>query len=110
MYVPIQPAAGGNDLGGATFSAAYLYHLYPLKPDVDGSSIGSTVNGGFAGGLPFQEENVSTFLAAGNKNHRERIRQYADQGFRYAGYIPTSYSTGGLPKAFDLIFEKEEQD
>ena len=58
----------------------------------------------------FVEENVSTFLAAGNKKHRERIRQYADQGFRYAGYIPTSYSTGGLPKAFDLIFEKEEQD
>ena len=58
----------------------------------------------------FVEENVSTFLAAGNKNHRERIRQYADQGFRYAGYIPTSYSPGGLPKAFDLIFEKEEQD
>ena len=54
MYVPIQPAAGGPDLGGATFSVAYLYHLYPLKPDVDGSSIGSTVNGSFAGGLPFQ--------------------------------------------------------
>ena len=55
MYaVPIQPAAGGNDLGGATFSVAYLYHLYPLKPDVDGSSIGSTVNGSFAGGRPFQ--------------------------------------------------------
>ena len=51
----------------------------------------------------FVEENVSTFLAAGNKI----TGRYADQGFRYAGYIPTSYSTGGLPKAFDLIFEKE---
>ena len=54
----------------------------------------------------FVEENVSTFLAAGNKNHRA----VCGSGFRYAGYIPTSYSTGGLPKAFDLIFEKEEQD
>lgn len=49
MYVPVKPAAGGNNLGGATFSVAYTHQL---KTNID-ISIGLTVKGIFSVGLTF---------------------------------------------------------
>lgn len=39
--------------------------------------------------------------------HREVIDQYAAQGYRYVGMIPTETGAGGCPRKIDLIFEKE---
>ena len=38
--------------------------------------------------------------------HREIIDQYAAQGWRYVGYIPTRFSGEGGSKEIDLIFER----
>ena len=48
---------------------------------------------------------VETLFAAGTKDHREIIDRYAKQGYRYVGYVPTKFATGGLLKYIDLIFE-----
>lgn len=39
--------------------------------------------------------------------HREIIDQYAAQGWRYVGYIPTQFTSNGGTKAIELIFERE---
>ena len=40
--------------------------------------------------------------------HRDSIAQYAAQGYRYVGMIPTEMSTNGCNRKIDLIFEKED--
>lgn len=40
--------------------------------------------------------------------HRDIIDQYAAQGWRYVGYLPTRFSGEGGVKDVDLIFEREE--
>ena len=40
--------------------------------------------------------------------HRDIIDQYAAQGWRYVGYIPTRFSGEGGTKEVDLIFERQE--
>ena len=39
--------------------------------------------------------------------HREIIDQYAAQGWRYVGYIPTQFTSNGGTKAIELIFERK---
>lgn len=41
--------------------------------------------------------------------HRLIIDEYAQQGYRYAGYIPTKLNGYGGVMAFDLIFEKDDE-
>jgi len=38
--------------------------------------------------------------------HRAVIDEYAQKGYRYAGYIPTKESGYGMLAAIDLVFEK----
>ncbi len=40
--------------------------------------------------------------------HKDIIAQYAEKGFRYAGFIPTEITDSGKFKEIELIFEKEE--
>lgn len=40
--------------------------------------------------------------------HREIIEKYANEGYRYAGMIPTEISAKGYFRKIDLIFEKDE--
>ena len=40
-------------------------------------------------------------------NHREIIDEYAERGFRFINAIPTSFSSYGSIKTFDLVFEIE---
>lgn len=50
-------------------------------------------------------------LAAGNvysiDNYRSIINQRAEDGWRYAGYIPTMQRGTGHIQKLDLIFDKE---
>lgn len=39
------------------------------------------------------------------KDHRKLIDEYAEKGYRYAGYIPTKITPSGCLLAIDLIFE-----
>ena len=41
--------------------------------------------------------------------HRQIIDQYAAQGWRYVGYIPTCFTGQGGTKEIDLIFERQEE-
>ena len=41
------------------------------------------------------------------KAHREIIDEYAERGFRFITAIPTSFSSYGSIKTFDLVFEIE---
>ena len=42
--------------------------------------------------------------------HREVIDQRARDGWRYVGYVPTEFTSGGSTRRLDLIFEREEAD
>ena len=39
--------------------------------------------------------------------HRQIINEYAEKGFKYAGYIPTRLGPSGKVIELDLIFETE---
>lgn len=41
--------------------------------------------------------------------HRDIITEYAQQGWRYVGFVPTKFSSEGGIKEIDLIFEKEAE-
>lgn len=41
--------------------------------------------------------------------HREVIERRAADGWRYAGWVPTEFTTGGSLSVIDLIFEKEQE-
>ena len=43
----------------------------------------------------------------GGQKHRAVIDRRAQDGWRYAGYVPTAFTDQGGVKAVDLIFEKE---
>lgn len=47
------------------------------------------------------------FLGASLEDHRQIIDEYAAQGYRYVGYIPTNMDAHGVLKEIDLIFEKD---
>ena len=45
-------------------------------------------------------------LSGKYSQHRDVIKEYAEKGFKYVGYILTSISTHGDIREMDLIFEK----
>ncbi|MCI8576967.1 MAG: DUF4177 domain-containing protein [Lachnospiraceae bacterium] len=47
------------------------------------------------------------FIGARSEDHRGIIDQYAKQGYRYVGFIPTKMSDYGKIKDMDLIFETD---
>lgn len=44
------------------------------------------------------------------EEHKNVINQYAENGWRYNGYIPTSKNSQGKTLMIDLIFEKEIEE
>ena len=40
--------------------------------------------------------------------HKEVINSYAENGYRYVGFIPTEIDAKGCMRKIDLIFEKED--
>ena len=51
---------------------------------------------------------MGKFIGAGSEEHRDIINQYAANGYRYVGYIPTKISENGKIKSMDLVFEIDE--
>lgn len=51
---------------------------------------------------------IGKFIGAKSEEHRSIINQYAANGYRYVGYIPTNISDYGKIKDLDLIFEIED--
>lgn len=51
--------------------------------------------------------NTATFLGAKCEEHRAIIDQYAENGYRYVGYIPTNMDGHGRIVRMDLIFEMD---
>lgn len=43
------------------------------------------------------------------EEHREKINEFANNGYRYIGWVPTEMDGFGHIKEIDLIFEKIEQ-
>jgi len=41
-------------------------------------------------------------------DHRELIDKYSREGWRFITAIPTVFSSNGIIKQFDLVFEKED--
>ena len=48
---------------------------------------------------------INKFIGAKSDEHRKIIDQYANQGYRYVGFIPTKISDYGKIKEMDLVFE-----
>lgn len=48
---------------------------------------------------------VGKFIGAKSEDHRQIIDEYAKNGYRYVGYIPTDMSDYGKLKEMDLVFE-----
>ena len=42
------------------------------------------------------------------RGHQEIIRRRAEEGWRYAGFIPVEQTGHGAATALDLIFEREQ--
>ena len=40
--------------------------------------------------------------------HKKVINSYAENGYRYVGFIPTEIDAKGCMRKIDLIFEKED--
>ncbi len=53
-------------------------------------------------------EITSGLFSNGTFEHRIVIDEYAQKGYRYVGYIPTKYSSYGVIKEADLIFEIDD--
>lgn len=51
---------------------------------------------------------IGKFIGAKSEEHRAIINQYAANGYRYVGYLPTNISDYGKIKDLDLIFEIED--
>lgn len=50
------------------------------------------------------------WLDNSNKEHRDIIASYAAQGWRFAGFVPSRFTTNGGIKELDLVFEREVSD
>ena len=48
------------------------------------------------------------FFGAKFTQHREIIDEYAQKGYRYAGFVPVKSDGHGKITEIDLIFEKQE--
>lgn len=40
--------------------------------------------------------------------HRQIIKDYAEKGYRYAGFVPVKFGPSGKMLVIDLVFEKTE--
>lgn len=49
---------------------------------------------------------VDGFIQLKTKGHVETIARRAEDGWRYAGFVPVKWTSGALTE-MDLIFEKE---
>ncbi|NCB63634.1 MAG: DUF4177 domain-containing protein [Clostridia bacterium] len=47
------------------------------------------------------------FFSARLEAHRQLIRDYAEEGWRYVGWVPTNTTSSGMTCEVDLIFERE---
>lgn len=54
--------------------------------------------------------NTGTFLGAKCEEHRAIIDRYAENGYRYVGYIPTNMDGHGRIVRMDLIFEMDVEN
>lgn len=50
---------------------------------------------------------IGKFFGAKSEEHRKIIDEYAANGYRYVGYIPTVLDDFGKIKDIDLIFEQD---
>ncbi len=50
---------------------------------------------------------IGKLIGAKSEEHRQIIDDYAKQGYRYVGYIPTKIDDFGKMKDIDLVFEIE---
>ena len=48
---------------------------------------------------------MNGFFDSEQEEHRKIIDEYAEKGYRYAGYIPVYIDMDGKLKDLDLIFE-----
>lgn len=51
---------------------------------------------------------INKFIGAKSEEHRQIIDEYAANGYRYVGFIPTIISDYGKFKEIDLIFEIDD--
>ncbi len=51
---------------------------------------------------------IGKLIGAKSEKHRKIIDDYAKQGYRYVGYIPTKIDDFGKMKDIDLVFEIED--
>ena len=51
---------------------------------------------------------INKFNGAISEEHRQIIDEYAAQGYRYVGFIPTNISDYGKIKEMDLVFEIDQ--
>lgn len=61
--------------------------------------------------LEYEFETVAAdrgFFVGKTLGHQDIIRRRAEDGWRYAGYIPTKQVNGGVFE-IDLIFEREQE-
>lgn len=47
------------------------------------------------------------FIDNSDYQHRTIINDYAQQGWRYVGFVPSRFTGNGSIKEIDLIFEKD---
>lgn len=52
---------------------------------------------------------ANSLLFLGTMKHKEIIDKYAEQGYRYVGFIPTKLDGHGSLRNIDLIFEKDDE-
>ncbi|MBR4456101.1 MAG: DUF4177 domain-containing protein [Solobacterium sp.] len=50
---------------------------------------------------------IGKFISSELNEHREIIDEKAAQGYRYAGYLPTTIDSSGRILSLDLIFERD---
>lgn len=55
--------------------------------------------------VEYKNNKVTTATLEG---HQEIIREYAEKGFHYAGYIPVLLGPSGKTLSIDLVFEKNQ--
>ncbi len=51
---------------------------------------------------------IGKLIGTKSEEHRQIIDDYAKQGYRYVGYIPTKIDDFGKMKDIDLVFEIED--
>ena len=50
---------------------------------------------------------INKFVGAKSTEHRQIIDEYAANGWRYVGFVPTNITDYGKIKDMDLVFERD---